>query len=58
MKDNKSGYYNISAVSPLPLKLIITLIRDAIDPQFILEFGGLPYRQKPIYAYCWKYGLI
>lgn len=45
VKDKKSGYYNISSVLPLPLKLIITLIRDTLDPQFILEFGGLPYRQ-------------
>ncbi|MDQ6843715.1 MAG: NAD-dependent epimerase/dehydratase family protein [Bacteroidota bacterium] len=45
-KENKRGCYNLSAVQPLPLKLIITLIRDKIDPAFKLEFGALPYRHN------------
>lgn len=45
-QDNTSGYYNISALKPLQLKVIITLIRDLIDQNFSLEFGALPYRQN------------
>lgn len=43
---NSSGVYNISSTQPLPLKMIITLIRDKIDPAFELEFGALPYRRN------------
>jgi nucleoside-diphosphate-sugar epimerase len=40
-----SGIYNVSSSNPLPLKKIITDIRDKINPSFQLNFGKLPYRQ-------------
>ena len=45
-QNNSCGIYNISANRPTSIKMITTLIRDIIDPDFILEFGSLPYRQN------------
>lgn len=45
-KGNNSGIYNVSSSRPLPLKHIISFIKDIIDPAFVLEFGALPYRQN------------
>ena len=40
-QNNVSGIYNISAGNPLPLKKVITLIRDILNPAFELGFGEL-----------------
>jgi nucleoside-diphosphate-sugar epimerase len=45
-QNNSCGVYNISSTQPTSLKMITTFIRDIIDPDFILEFGSLPYRQN------------
>ena len=42
---NSSGIYNISASKPAKLKNIITNIKNNINPEFVLNFGALPYRQ-------------
>jgi nucleoside-diphosphate-sugar epimerase len=44
--ENRSGIYNISGTNPLPLKMLLTLIKDKINPDFELEFGSLPYRKN------------
>ena len=46
MQGNRSGVYNISGTHPLPLKMLLTLIRDKMNPGFELEFGSLPYRKN------------
>lgn len=42
--DGKSGIYNICSDNPVPLKVLVTKIRDKINPSFKLNFGALPYR--------------
>lgn len=41
-----SGVYNVSSNEPKELKLVITALRDAINPSFLLNFGVIPYRQN------------
>lgn len=41
---DKSGIYNLSSNHPVSIKDIITFIRDAVNPDFQLNFGALPYR--------------
>lgn len=41
---DKSGIYNICADNPLPLKTIVSTIRDKVNPSFQLNFGAMPYR--------------
>ncbi|MDL2296773.1 NAD(P)-dependent oxidoreductase [Bacteroidales bacterium OttesenSCG-928-B11] len=43
--DGSSGVYNLSSSNPMPLREVITKIRDLINPSFQLNFGKLPYRQ-------------
>jgi nucleoside-diphosphate-sugar epimerase len=42
--DGHCGIYNICADNPMPLKKIVEMIRNQIDPSFKLNFGALPYR--------------
>lgn len=42
--DNKSGIYNVCADNPQPLKVLVTSIRNRVNPCFKLNFGVLPYR--------------
>lgn len=42
--EGHSGIYNICSDNPVPLKELVTAIRDRIAPQFKLNFGALPYR--------------
>jgi nucleoside-diphosphate-sugar epimerase len=42
--DGKSGVYNICSDNPTPLKLLVSKIRDKVNPRFRLNFGALPYR--------------
>ena len=42
--ENKSGIYNICADNPQPLRVLVTKIRDKVNPEFDLNFGALPYR--------------
>lgn len=54
----KSGIYNLSSKRALPLKYVITYIKDKIDPNFKLNFGVLPYRKgqaMKIQASCEKF---
>jgi UDP-glucose 4-epimerase len=45
VKNNcKSGVYNVCADNPIPLKELVTRIRNKINPEFKLNFGALPYR--------------
>lgn len=39
-----SGVYNVSGNQALSLKLLLTKLRDLINPSFILNFGVIPYR--------------
>jgi len=41
---DKSGIYNICADNPQPLKTLVSLIRDKVNPSFQLNFGAIPYR--------------
>lgn len=41
---NKSGVYNVCADNAQPLRDLVTKIKDAVNPDFILNFGALPYR--------------
>lgn len=41
-----SGIYNISSDEVRSLKSIIEEVRDIVNPQFILNFGALPYREN------------
>ena len=43
-KNAPSGAYNVSADHPMPLREMVTLIRNKINPNFKLNFGALPYR--------------
>lgn len=40
----KSGIYNICSDNPIPLKELVIKIRNFINPDFVLNFGALPYR--------------
>lgn len=42
--DDKSGIYNVCADNPRPLKELVTMIKDKVNPAFKLNFGALPYR--------------
>jgi nucleoside-diphosphate-sugar epimerase len=42
--DDKSGIYNVCADNPRPLKELVTMIKDKVNPAFRLNFGALPYR--------------
>jgi len=42
--EGKSGIYNVCSDNPMPLKDLVTLIRDKVNPDFRLNFGALPYR--------------
>lgn len=42
--NDKSGVYNICSDNPTSLKDLVTKIRDKIKPNFVLNFGTLPYR--------------
>ncbi len=46
IKDTKSqsGVYNICSDNPVPLKTLVTSIRDMVNPTFQLNFGALQYR--------------
>jgi nucleoside-diphosphate-sugar epimerase len=44
--DGKRGIYNVSGKNVIMLKKLIELIRDIINPKFLLNFGALPYREN------------
>lgn len=46
VKQHPSGVYNISSKKALPLRDIITHIQQRLNPNFILNFGALPYREN------------
>ena len=41
---SKTGVYNICADNPIPLKQLVSRIRDIVKPSFQLNFGALDYR--------------
>lgn len=41
---DKSGIYNVCADNPQPLKELVTMIKNKVNPDFKLNFGALPYR--------------
>ena len=41
---DKSGIYNVCADNAQPLRYLVTKIKDAVNPDFKLNFGALPYR--------------
>ena len=41
---DKSGIYNVCADNPQPLKELVTMIKNKVNPSFKLNFGALPYR--------------
>lgn len=41
---DKSGIYNVCADNPRPLKELVTMVKDKVNPAFKLNFGALPYR--------------
>lgn len=43
-KESNIGVYNICADNPIPLKQLVTMIRDKVKPSFQLNFGALQYR--------------
>ena len=43
--EGKSGIYNVCSNNPVPLKELVTMIRNKINPDFQLNFGALPYRE-------------
>lgn len=45
-RNNNSGFYNLSGSNPISLKILLSLIKDIINPSFKLNFGALPYRQN------------
>jgi nucleoside-diphosphate-sugar epimerase len=45
-KEGTSGVYNISGEIPLTLRSLIEKIRNLVNPEFMLNFGKLPYRQN------------
>lgn len=42
--EGKSGIYNVCADNIQPLKSLVTMIRDKVNPDFKLNFGALNYR--------------
>lgn len=42
--DARSGVYNVCADNAQPLRELVTKIKNAINPDFKLNFGALPYR--------------
>lgn len=42
--DGESGIYNVCGGNPMPLRKLVTNIRDRINPAFRLNFGAIPYR--------------
>lgn len=38
------GIYNVCGDNPIPLKELVSYIRDKINPKFTLNFGAQPYR--------------
>ena len=42
--DDKSGIYNVCANNPQPLRELVTMIRNKVNPEFELNFGALKYR--------------
>lgn len=42
--NHKSGVYNICSDNPTSLRDLVTMIRNKINPNFMLNFGALPYR--------------
>lgn len=47
--DNQArGLYNLGSGSAVPLREIITLVRDQIDPALPLGFGEVPYRPDQV----------
>ncbi len=44
MADDKSGVYNVCADNPQPLKDLVTMIKNKVNPDFKLNFGALNYR--------------
>ncbi len=43
-----AGIFNLGSGNPRPLKEIITLIRDLIDPRLEIGFGEIPYRPDQV----------
>lgn len=41
-----SGIYNISSDSPVPIKDVLLQIKNYLNPDFILNFGAIPYRSN------------
>lgn len=42
--NHKSGIYNVCSDNPMTLKDLVTKIRNRINPNFVLNFGSIPYR--------------
>lgn len=41
---DNSGVYNVCAENPQPLKSLVTMIKNIVNPDFKLNFGALNYR--------------
>ena len=44
VQEDQSGVYNVCADNAQPLRDLVTKIKDAVNPDFQLNFGALPYR--------------
>ncbi|MDD3944486.1 MAG: NAD(P)-dependent oxidoreductase [Bacteroidales bacterium] len=42
--EGKCGIYNVCSDNPVPLKVLVTRIRNKVNPSFNFNFGALPYR--------------
>lgn len=42
--NDKSGIYNVCADNPQPLRELVTMIKNKVNPDFKLNFGALKYR--------------
>ena len=42
--NGKSGIYNVCADNPQPLRELVTMIKNKVNPDFKLNFGALKYR--------------
>jgi nucleoside-diphosphate-sugar epimerase len=48
MQSRASGVFNLGSGRPRPLREIVALVRDAIDPSLPLGFGEQPYRPDQV----------
>ncbi len=47
-RSNASGVFNLGSGEALPLRVIIEMVRDMINPELPLGFGEIPYRPDQV----------